>query len=403
MGFNLLRFLRRVPGAALREYMSAKRIPATESIDWGASSGALVRSVVDVIDTLGPSERDEITADLEQVDKLSSEIRQMTLQSIVAADLDLLGRLRSAESNEFESNCGSVTRPGNVRSRTRTGLRTRPAQWSELERLRCTQCCCPLFRSGGSEGLRECGIGGVLQLDGSGRRLKIDPFEWPILNGDGCADRRSIHFCMYTEGLVETHLEFQGTEPTRRTRRLAHESAISYDPERGRLDVITRGGKAVRAEIARCFARDVLNISDCVQPIFARRFTLNRLKHPYDFPYDAADGIKTVKVFLLRLASRASRNGRITLEVDRSDRTDIYTCCADWFGDADPLHQFEWQVTQAKLRIVFQPEPGRKRQKNVTIDLRVPNGSNLKEQVRHHQLVSQKYLARWGLVIESDA
>ncbi len=383
--------------------MSAKRIPTTESIDWGASPGALVRSVVNMIETLDATERDEITADFEQVDKLSCEIGQMALQSIVAADPDLLGRLRSAESNEaraiavllqdrerFDHALALAYANGllNGRSWTAFAVRNPAPPCSDLEALKA-------FESAVSDIF--------LRFDGSGRRLKVDPFEWPILDGDGCADSRSIHFCMYTEGLPETHLEFQGTEPTRRTRRLVDESAISYDPRRGRLDVITRGGKAIRTEIARCFARDILNINDCVQPIFARRFTLNRLKHPYDFPLDAADGIRTVKVFLLRLASQGSRNGKITLEVDPFDRTDIHTSCADWFGDADPLHQFEWQVTQAKLRIVFHPEPGRAREKHVTIDLRAPNGSNLKEQIRHHRLVSQKYLARWGLVIESDA
>jgi hypothetical protein len=48
--------------------------------------------------------------------------------------------------------------------------------------------------------------------------------------------------------------------------------------------------------------------------------------------------------------------------------------------------------------VVFHPEAGRARDKTVTIELRAPNGSNLKEQIRHHQILSEKYLARWGLV-----
>jgi hypothetical protein len=241
-----------------------------------------------------------------------------------------------------------------------------------------------------------------LRLDGSGRRSKIDPFDRPVLAGDGNTGGRSIHYCIYTEGLPESHLEFVGAEPRRQTRRLVHEGAISYDPERRTLDVITRGGKAVRTGIAQCFAREVLNIKDRIQPVTARRFTLNRLKQLHEFPTDSADGIKTVKTFLLRLASQSSRNGTISVETDPADRTDLHTSCAEWFGDADPLQRFEWQVIQAKLRIVFQPEPGSTRQKSVTIDLRAPNRSNLKEQIRRHQLVSRKYLARWGLVVETE-
>ena len=92
----------------------------------------------------------------------------------------------------------------------------------------------------------------------------------------------------------------------------------------------------------------------------------------------------------------------MSVETDPADITDLHTRCADWFGDADPLQRFEWQVIQAKLRIVFQPELGSTRPKSVTIDLRAPNSSNLKEQIRHHQLISRKYLARWGLVVETE-
>ena len=93
--------------------------------------------------------------------------------------------------------------------------------------------------------------------------------------------------------------------------------------------------------------------------------------------------------------------GRVTIEIDPADQTDIYRTSEQWFGEADPLQRPEWQVTQAKLRIVFHPEPGSTRDKNVTIDFRHPNHSNIREQIRHHQVVSQKFLPKWRLVVES--
>ena len=96
------------------------------------------------------------------------------------------------------------------------------------------------------------------------------------------------------------------------------------------------------------------------------------------FEFDTADGIKAVRVFLLRLAS-VSGTGRVTIEIDPSGHTDIYRISEQWFGEANPLQRPEWQVTQAKLRIVFHPEPGNTRDKNVTIDLRHPNHSNIRE------------------------
>ncbi len=402
MGFNLWRFLRRSPPSALREYFNANVIAVAEAVDWGAPPGALLRSMSAAIEELELVDRDRVTSDFEQVDKLCNDIGQVALQTIAAVDTDLLGQLHSAEGNEaraikvllhdkelFDHALALAFANGllNGRSWSAFVVRDAAAPRSDPETL-------TAFERDVSEIF--------LRLDGSGRRSKIDPFDRPVLAVDGSTGSRSIHYCIYTESLPESQLEFVGAEPRRQTRRPVHEGAISYDPARRTLDVITRGGKAVRTEIAQCFAREILNIKDRIQPVTARRFTLNRLKRLHEFPTDAADGIKTVKTFLLRLASQSSQNGTISVETDPADRTDLHTSSAEWFGDADPLQRFEWQVIQAKLRIVFQPEVGSTRQKSVTIDLRAPNSSNLKEQIRRHQLISRKYLARWGLVVETE-
>jgi hypothetical protein len=103
-----------------------------------------------------------------------------------------------------------------------------------------------------------------------------------------------------------------------------------------------------------------------------------------------------VTVTLLRLSSIGGRFARVTIETDED--TDIHAASARWFGDGDPLQRLEWRVTQAKLRIVFQPEETGKREKAINVELRSPNGSNLKDQTQRHQMVSEKYLRRWGLV-----
>jgi hypothetical protein len=56
----------------------------------------------------------------------------------------------------------------------------------------------------------------------------------------------------------------------------------------------------------------------------------------------------------------------------------------------------EWRIVQATLRIVFHPEPDGGREKIVNVNLRMPNGSDLRKTFRH-RLVSEKYLVRWGL------
>jgi hypothetical protein len=116
------------------------------------------------------------------------------------------------------------------------------------------------------------------------------------------------------------------------------------------------------------------------------------------FPSDPADGIKEAKTTLLRLADFSHPFGRLTMELDGAGHRDIHTASARWFGAADPLKQPHWRVTQARLRITFHPEASDKRAKTISIDLRAPNGSNLRDQTRRHQLVAEKYLERWGLI-----
>ena len=159
---------------------------------------------------------------------------------------------------------------------------------------------------------------------------------------------------------------------------------------------MSKGGKDTREGIARSFAIRLMDSDQEPQPVRRRDFELDRLKRAMPFPTDPADGIKSVTVTLLRLSSIGGRFARVTIETDED--TDIHAASSRWFGDGDPLQRLEWRVTQAKLRIVFQPEENGKREKAINVELRSPNGSNLKDQTQRHQMVSEKYLLRWGLV-----
>ena len=152
---------------------------------------------------------------------------------------------------------------------------------------------------------------------------------------------------------------------------------------------MSRGGTLIREKLARFYAQHLLGvaISD-LQPVRPRAFLLQRLKDRIPFPSDPADGIKSVSVTLLRLQDTTGGPGWVTLETNDSDRADIHKLSERWFGDADPLHHVNWRVTHAKLRITFHAEAGQTRGKIITIELRAPNHSNLKEQVRHHQIIS---------------
>jgi hypothetical protein len=234
--------------------------------------------------------------------------------------------------------------------------------------------------------------------DGVTGKVALDSFQRDMRRGDGTAVSRTTHYAIYREDEVISDLEFQGDEIDRRTRHPVQEAAILYDANRGSIDVMASGGKPVRARIAESFAQNLLRVKGAVRPVVPRTFSLNRLRQPIPFDVDPADGIATVKLTLIRLARVGADYERLSIEVDPSGREDMWTRCERLFGDWNPLRWPEWRVTHAVLRIAFEPVDGRKIAPIVKVELRAPNGSNLRDQTVRHQIVSQKYLTRWGLV-----
>jgi hypothetical protein len=134
-----------------------------------------------------------------------------------------------------------------------------------------------------------------------------------------------------------------------------------------------------------------------LQPVRRRDFHLDRLKRPIGFPTDSCDRIVNLAVTQLGLAALDGRYGRVTIDIGKSGDESIHSASERWFGAAEPISRLDWRVVQAKLRIVFDAEEAGRRKKVVTAELRVPNASNLKNQTLRHQLVSEKYIERWGL------
>jgi hypothetical protein len=133
-----------------------------------------------------------------------------------------------------------------------------------------------------------------------------------------------------------------------------------------------------------------------LKPVAPRSFNLERLRDRIAFDTDPADGIKQVSIMLLRLRDLASDFSRVTLETAATDE-DIHELSGEWFGNTDPLKDLNWSIEQAKLRIVFHADRPGGKERRINIELRAPNGSNLRDQTRRHEIISRKYLARWGL------
>lgn len=399
MSFSLPRFLRRMQPSDLQQYFGARDILLSKQVDWTVKSSAdLLNSVKAAIDSLPELEREQVFEDFERIGQLSDEVGQRALQSVIEYDEALLHRFHSCDGSEargifvlfadeaaFDHALTTV-----YAERLRHGR-----SWSGY----CLAASLAPSKSPSNIALLEADLRALFRkFDGTGRKLKIDCFERRTCDPKGAAVGQVIHYTVYVEGLPQSSIVFDREEPKRRTRRPVIEAAICWDSVSGTLDIVSKGGRPLREEIALSFAARLLDSEKTLTPIRPRDFDLHRLKRPMPFPTDPSDGIKSVEVTLLRLRNAASQFGYVTIEIDGTEGGDIHAKSAHWFGDSDPLRRPDWQVTQAKLKIVFHPEAAKKRAKTINVELRAPNGSNLKDQTRRHQIISEKYLLRWGLI-----
>jgi hypothetical protein len=238
------------------------------------------------------------------------------------------------------------------------------------------------------------------KLDGSGRKISIDRFE----RDSPGTSRRITQYTVFVEGLPQADNEFEAERLVPRTRRPVFEAALCHDPELETIDVVCKGGRGVRLEIARAFVRHLLGSESDPQAVRLRNVYLDGLKSRMSFASDPRDGLRRVAVALLRLSDADRGFGRVTLEVgSEADDGDIWTRSAEWFEDFNPLAYPNWSVNQASLRIEFHPENEGGPAKVMTVDLRVPHGTNLKDLPRRYATVIEKNLVRWGLLQDASA
>jgi hypothetical protein len=401
MAFNLKHFLRRVPPAMVRGLIVARHTSLQSLVDWADPTQTQPDRLFGAIAGLTQGNREAIIADLENADQLCNPIGQVALHSVVVLDARILSLLKSADSDEARSITLLLANETLFERALAAAYADRFRYGRSWSAFALNASAIPRRRSAHVQAFEAELATALARPDGSVGKLKIDSFERRASVADGKSAAAFVHYAIYCEGLPVSEIQFEGDELRRETRRPVHEGAILYDSSSRTIDVVAAGGKLVRNRIADSFAQNMLGLKGKIRPIVLRRLALDRLRRPMTFGCDPVDGIKSVKVTLLGLARLGGGFERVTIEVDPSDRTDICASSEQWFGDNDPLQWPDWRVTHATLRVVFHPEMGKTRDRPVSIQLRVPNSSNLRDQTLQHQVVSQKYLARWGLVAMS--
>jgi len=384
MAFNLPQFLRRTPRDSLRSYFAFRSIALAVGFDWSAGQRAFLDSLRSAVENLPERERERVYQDFESADMLADEPGQLAIRSLFSQNAPFVRAVEGMDNSEARSLAALMENEAFFRralavrlaDRLRTGR-----SWSGF-----------LFTPTASAGSAiaiaaalvnfETDMRAIfMKLDGSGRKLSIDRFERDRPGTSG----RFTQYTVFVEGLPQASNEFDAERLVPRTRRPVFEAAVCHDPELGTIDVVCKGGRGVRLDIARAFGHRLLGSKSDPTAVRLRNVYLDGLKSRMSFASDRRDGLRRVAVTLLRLSDTDGSFGRITLEVgSEADDEDIWTRSREWFEDFDPLIYSNWSVNQASLSFEFHPENEGARATVITVDLRVPHGTNLKDLPRRY-------------------
>jgi hypothetical protein len=227
------------------------------------------------------------------------------------------------------------------------------------------------------------------------KNVHVDIFDRqrPTFDGQDC---QLVQATVFRDGHLDDFLEFINGTLDRRSRRPVYEAALTYEALTGVIEVVANDRES-RENLVRLFARELLGSEFKQERLPWRRYDLEILLQPYDFPTDPQDGIESVRVSQLRLMPMDSVGERVKLECTRDASHTIWQMALDHFGHTDPLGG-GWVATQAKLSIRFHPETGSRRGRTLPLTITMPHGCDLKDRNERERMIGEKYLRRWSIV-----
>jgi hypothetical protein len=384
-------FIRNTPAASLRAYFDHSGITLPLPVNWLAPEPEVVPPLLQAVHKMDDQARARVVNDADRVGAMSDEAGQTALYSVVEdrAVLDGLANGHDRALWLFLKDLSLFRHAEEVRY---TDERRRGRSWDgfigtpNLE-LRRDEASIDAFKAA----LRERFASNNIQIDIFGRYR-------PTFDGEDC---ELVQIAIYREGLLDDFLAFDdGGALVRRARRPVVEAAMTYEPATGVIEVVANDRES-REEMVRFMARDLLGIEFQSEKVPFRQYDLGVLLHPFAFPTEPEDGIESIEVKQLRLMPIDNVAERLTLECLRKANRTIWSMSAERFGPNDPLAG-GWIVTQAKLTIKFHPKGDAKRGRTLPLTITMPHGCNLKDQTEEEQLIGEKYLRRWGILVDDQ-
>jgi hypothetical protein len=384
---SLSRFLRSIRPQDLRSHLQISGIAAPEAVDWAAPAERIAEQFRRSLDRLSDDQRDRLIADAERISAMSDEPGQAALLALV----DYRNRLMEIEGAHarahwlYVQSHEAFRRAEEIRyaDENREALRL----WDGFVGPRLMDICSdPAADQRFREQLRDILESGRIFLE-------------PLTRMRGHADeptRLIRQLAIYNEGLPSDDLRFDGEQIVPFIRRPVLETVIVYEPDSGTIEVIG-SVKKLRERLAKAFAETKLGVAIPGERLPMRRFDLTPLLDPgHLLAFDPGDGIARVKLTMLTLSDWD--NGLIQrFEIPFEDNeTTLSEALAAQYGVRNPLLSSLRPVC-ARIDVRFQPLPGQRVGKKVSVTITGANKCNLRGKTAQERLILDRYLRGWGL------
>ena len=229
------------------------------------------------------------------------------------------------------------------------------------------------------------------------RNLSIDHFEYALDRRDSHSRRPLVQVNVYAETTPRNHEILVDGQLVPVQLPGLYRASLIFDSARRTIEVVAKGGRAVRDALVDAFCKTLLPSHITTDRLARRQINFDLFRSKPQFARNPGDPLCVIDE--MRLFSPGVDNGLVTLDCKRQGQHvhDVYSWASTWLGLGNPIGKDGWQIVSVRLRLVFKPERIGKSGRIVTVYLKHPLGTTLRENTNADHAVAERLFKRWGI------
>lgn len=387
-------FLRKASRDRLRVYIT-RRIPDfANDFGWSQKQSAFVEAIDKIITSCPLEQSDAIIGEIDRITELTDWAGQQAITEICKAkkiDLeacegkyDRVLLLALDHHDEFQQAAMKAS------FRRRSG----GTHWSNFVLEGKGEAGCLEDKASQESFVKT--ILGILEVH-EDRRYDSDWYK--AIRTDAKGERPTYEATIYVEQPREGELLFGENGIELKSIQRVGEIGICYDPSDRFLEVCAPGRKKQHDKFADAFIKKFIGESVEAVAVPSREIDFALLRKEQNFPTELIDRIERYEISELILSGPEGR--KATFE-QRNPKESVYDYLANEFGEHSPLQSFNWRLTGATIRVERKPVSGKGRNRNIVVDLKEPNRTNIRNRTDEDREFITVLFDRWKIFLSDN-